>query len=134
MTDDRGYDPRYDPAFQRGWGGPEPDAPPRPAPADPERIVVIAEPAADPVAEAAEERRGGLNPFLIALAALAVLLIVAGVWMASRVSEGYAAQGPSTQVDYAILQILAIASPVTALLGVATGIGVLFVFAVRWGR
>lgn len=133
MTDDRGYDPRYDPAFQRGWGGAEPDAPARPAPSDPDRIVVIAEPVA-PEPEAPGEHRGGLNPFLIALAALAVLLIVAGVWMASRVSDGYAAQGPSTQVDYALLQILAIASPVTALLGVATGIGVLFVFAVRWGR
>lgn len=135
MTDDRGYDPRYDPAFQRGWGGAEPDASARPAPSDPDRIVVIAEPVApEPDGEAPGEHRGGLNPFLIALAALAVLLIVAGVWMASRVSDGYAAQGPSTQVDYALLQILAIASPVTALLGVATGIGVLFVFAVRWGR
>lgn len=126
------FDPRYDPAYQRGWEG-EPVAPPRVAPTDPERIVVIAEPASDPDAEVAADRRG-VNPFLLALAAVAVLLIVAGVWMASRVSEGYAAQGPSTQVDYAILQILAIASPVAALLGVATGIGVLFVFAVRWGR
>jgi hypothetical protein len=33
-----------------------------------------------------------------------------------------------------MLQLLMIAAPLTILLGVMTGIGVLFVFAVRWGK
>lgn len=133
MSDSR-FDPRFDPAFQRGWEGPEPVAAPsagaeRPAPRD--RIVVTADPEPE-VTHDDEGRR--LNPFLVALAAIAVALVVAGLWMASLVSSGFNDQGPTTQVDWALLQILMIASPVTALLGVATGIGVLFIFAVRWRR
>ncbi|MGX5682144.1 hypothetical protein [Schumannella luteola] len=131
MSDSR-FDPRFDPAFQRGWDGPEPATTTAPEPArvaSPDRIVVTAEPEPDFEPDA---RR--LNPFLLALAAVAVALVVAGLGMASAVSSGFNAQGPTSQVDWAILQVLMIASPVTALLGVATGIGVLFVFAVRWRR
>lgn len=131
MSDDRGFDPRYDPAFQRGWDAPEVEerAAATPAPVA-DRIVVA--PESTPLVE--EVERGGVNPFLVALGALSVLLVAAGVWMASRVSDGYLQQGPSTQVDYAILQVLMIASPLTVLLGVLTAIGMLFVFAVRWRR
>ena len=44
MSDDRSFDPRYDPAFQRGWDGPAaPVTSPAPRPAEPERIVVAPE-------------------------------------------------------------------------------------------
>ncbi len=129
MSDSR-FDPRFDPAFQRGWDGPAPSVLPESVrPADPERIVVTAELAPEPEHES--DRR--LNPFLIALGGVAALLVVVGLWMASQVSSGYSSNAP-TQVDYAMLQLLMIAAPLTILLGVMTGIGVLFVFAVRWGR
>jgi hypothetical protein len=129
MSDSR-FDPRFDPAFQRGWDGPVPSVLPESVrPADPERIVVAAEVPPEPELES--DRR--LNPFLIALGGVAALLVVAGLWMASQVSSGYSSNAP-TQVDYAMLQLLMIAAPLTILLGVMTGIGVLFVFAVRWGN
>jgi hypothetical protein len=130
MSDGQRFDPRFDPSFQRGWDGPAaapaPEPPARPR-ADPERIVVTAEP--EPVRDTDSRR---LNPFLIALGAVAVALVVAGLWMATVVSSGFNDQGPTSQVDWAVLQVLMIGSPVCALLGVATGIGILFVFAVRW--
>lgn len=133
MSDDRGFDPRYDPAFQRGWDGPvAPVASETKRPAEPERIVVVPERAA--VEAEDDEPRRRLNPYLIVLGAVSIALVVAGVWMASRVSEGFSEQGPSTQVDYAVLQVLMIASPVTALLGVATAVGIIFLLAARWGR
>jgi hypothetical protein len=131
MSDDR-FDPRFDPSFQRGWDGPAPSTPvakPERPVLTPDRIVVTAEPEPEHDGEA---RR--INPFLIALAAVALALVVVGLWMASVVSSGFNDQGPTTQVDWAVLQVLMIASPVSALLGVATGIGILFVYAVRWGR
>lgn len=132
MSDSR-FDPRFDPAFQRGWDGPEPatttTAPEPTASTTPDRLVVTAQP--EPETEPDARR---LNPFLVVLAAVAVALVVAGLWMASAVSSGFNDQGPTSQVDWALLQVLMIASPVTALLGVATAVGVLFVFAVRWGR
>lgn len=136
MSDDRGFDPRYDPAFQRGWDGPvtpvAPVASGAPRAAEPERIVVSPDRAASEDAD--EEPRRRLNPYLIVLGAVSIALVVAGVWMASRVSEGFSQEGPSTQVDYAMLQVLMIGSPVTALLGVATAVGILFLLAARWGR
>lgn len=129
MSDSR-FDPRFDPAFQRGWDGPVPSVLPESVrPADPERILVTAEVPSEPEHES--DRR--LNPFLIALGGVAALLVVVGLWMASQVSSGYSSNAP-TQVDYAMLQLLMIAAPLTILLGVMTGIGVLFVFAVRWGK
>ncbi len=98
-------------------------------PAEPERIVVTADVA--PEVEYESDRR--LNPFLIALGGVAAILVLVGLWMASQVSAGYSSNAP-TQVDYAMLQLLMIAAPLTILLGVMTGIGVLFVFAVRWGK
>jgi hypothetical protein len=132
MSDGTRFDPRFDPAFQRGWDGPAPEPARDTARAvvEPERIVVTAE--REPELDDADDARR-INPFLIALAAISVALVVAGLWMASLVSSGFNEQGPTSQVDWALLQILMIASPVCALLGVATGVGILFVFAVRWG-
>ena len=138
MSDDRSFDPRYDPAFQRGWDGPAaPVTSEAPRRAEPERIVVA--PQRVSVEEGVDgvdgdEGRRRPNPFLIVLGVVSIALVVAGVWMASRVSDGFSQQGPSTQVDYALLQVLMIASPVTTLLGVATAVGILFLLAARWGR
>ncbi len=135
MSDDRSFDPRYDPAFQRGWDGPAaPVTSPAPRPAEPERIVVAPERVSADEGVDGDESRRRLNPFLIVLGVVSIALVVAGVWMASRVSDGFSQQGPSTQVDYALLQVLMIASPVTTLLGVATAVGILFLLAARWGR
>ncbi len=78
-----------------------------------------------------EQRRRGINPFLVVLGAIAVLLVVLGFAMTGYVVDHYGINaGPA--VDYMLMQIYMIAAPLTALLGVSTAIGVLFVFAVRW--
>ena len=135
MSDDRGFDPRYDPDFQRGWDGPTaPATREAPRAADPERMVVAPERLPETEVPEDDEHRRRLNPFLIVLGAVSIALVVAGVWMASLVSDGFSQQGPSTQVDYAMLQVLMIGSPITVLLGVATAVGILFLLAARWGR
>ena len=40
----------------------------------------------------------------------------------------------SSNFDFVTLQVLTAAAPLVICLGLATGIGVLFVFAVRWNR
>jgi hypothetical protein len=168
MSDDRArLDPRFDPAFQRGYDGVMPSgssATPTPATAAPNSAPAVAPPAAAPpstpeprtlpreevVPSAAastssprtlltpdafvadEPRR--LNPWLIALGAVSVLLTIGGLLLITRLRDLFADTQNSAEFDYVVLQSLIIGAPILVGLGLATGIGLLFVLAVRRSR
>lgn len=139
MSDDRGIDPRFDAAFQRGYQGATDAPPPASRPAAPAIGLppVVAAPVAprpepQPVPEADEPRRR--NPFLIVLAVLSLLLIGGGLYVTVRLRDLFADTQSSTQVDFVTLQLLVAAAPIAIGLGVATALGILFLLAVRWGR
>ena len=77
-------------------------------------------------------RRG--NPFLVALAVIGVALAVGGLVLVFQLRTIFGDGNGNPDFDYVTLQTLMIAAPILTGLGLATGIGVLFVFAVRWGR
>lgn len=146
------FDPRFDPAFQRGYDGPtsavpreklQPTAtitPPSPvreptAPQQSTRVESAPRFLVEPTPVEEEDlapRRA--NPFLIALLVIAVALVGGGLYLTSRLGELFASPGPTDQYDYITLQVMTIAAPMLIVLGIATGIGVLFIYAVRWGR
>lgn len=175
------FDPRFNPAFQRGFADgadgaatAEPDAnwradepalvhPSAPSPARASspiagaaRLPVDARPT--PGADAADTDNGTdavtqvehypdgeyiaapepasvRNPFLVALAAVAVLLVAVGGWVFSQARAGFDdTANIQSQGDFLSLQAMIAAGPSIMLLGVATGIGVLFMFAARWRR
>ena len=148
------FDPRFDPAFQRGYDGPtdvapkpttQPQAagraesarigsPPPPARTadEPERAAastaVSTESTADNEAEDSDARRA--NPYLIALGAISILLVGGGLYLVSRIQDIYASS--SANFDFVTAQVLIVASPIIVGIGILTGIGVLFLYAVRW--
>lgn len=180
-------DPRFDPAFQRGFDPSIPiesSAPPRqprrsaqapvqlvtaapPAPAAapsapaapvPAPAAVVPAAAAEPkpvapaetvaadaeaedetstvdaAVEDAPEATSVRNPFLLFLAIIAVALIAVGVWLFVRSGEAFNTTQVRSQGDYMTLTATIDMAPFIALLGAATAIGVLFVFASRWRR
>jgi hypothetical protein len=180
MADDPNrIDPRYDPAFQRGFSGeirttrrgesalrrtavvssapdrlpaaPVPSAgaaasqppveavPAEPAAAEPAAPEPIGprEPAAVPspvvvAAESASARDVTRNPFYLAAAALAVLLIVGGaVWL----NQGFAAiadDRTATNVGYYAAMAMSFGAPLLIGIGIAIIAGLLFVLARGW--
>jgi len=131
------FDPRFDPAFQRGYDGPAvtpPATSDASAPAAPPLVRIDPQAAVAPQAELDElpPRRG--NPFLVALAVIGVALAVGGLVLVFQLRTIFGDGNGNPDFDYVTLQTLMIAAPILTGLGVATGIGVLFVFAVRWGR
>lgn len=161
---DPDFDPRFDPAFQRGFADgaeqstrqgaarsavgrtqpqsryAEPVAGPRapagtttaapPVPGAP--ITTPVSGPADDAADADRERRP--NPFLIALGALSVVLVAAGMWGVQTARAPFLGTNVATDVDFVGLQILQVLAPMSIALGAATAIGVLFVFAVDWQK
>ena len=75
-----------------------------------------------------------VGSFVLGLLGAAVLLVAGGLYLVSRLSDMFANPQGSAQYDYITLQALTIAAPMLIVLGVATGIGVLFIYAVRWKR
>ena len=158
MADDTtGFDSRFDPAFQRGFDGSVAEvrplatpAAPTPVPDDVERLVALVEAATSteggPGGDHDGDRDGardddhdddeprGVNPFLLALAIVGVVLIGGGIYTAQAVSASYAADDIISSLDYVTFNLVIYGVPVAIALGVATGIGVLFVHAVRWNR
>ena len=131
------FDPRFDPAFQRGFDGRTRPASKQTDDAAPEspplvRIDPDAAALADPEPEDLLARRG--NPFLVALIALAVALTVGGLALVFQLRTIFADSTASSEFDYITLQTLTIGAPILVGLGIATGVGVLFVLAARWGR
>ncbi len=137
MSNDRSsFDPRFDPAFQRGFDGEvesiltervemvvEPVLAP-PAVSDPQ-LIEISEP---------DARGRRINPYLIALGAVSVVLIAGGLYLVSRLREFFDSSQTTSDFDFVILQVLLYAAPLIVVLGVATAIGIVFLAAVRWGR
>lgn len=86
---------------------------------------------ADPFAEPLARRA---NPFLIALIVLSIALITGGLYLVVKLRDLYAAtQGPGA-IDYVTIQVLIPTAPIAIGLGVGAGLGVLFLYAARWGR
>ena len=138
MSDHGRFDPRFDPAFQPGYEGPLTPARPartRPAASAPEALPVIVDaPPVQEVVDDDEPQQRRPNPFLIALGAVTVLLLGGGLYLVSRLRDLFADTQSTSDFDYVTLQVLMYAAPLLLVLGLATGIGVLFVFATRWGR
>jgi hypothetical protein len=160
-------DPRFDPAFQRGFDqtipieefvpAPTPRkstvAPPAPAPvAAPATVVVpaaspaeapapvdsdgdpIASVPTDPAVDAELDSSPSRNPFLLFLCIIAVALVAAGIWLFVRSGDAFNSREVRSQGDYMSLDATIHMAPFIALLGAATAIGVLFVFASKWRR
>ena len=172
MSDDASkFDPRFDPAFQRGYDGPvQPsvrrrprvESPPEPIGLPPQYSAVERPVLADPMSDLlrrddrregagrTEDRaqressdyedddeiapRGG-NPFLIILAMIGVLLILASVALLMNMDQiMQQANQNNPQPNYNLMLVVQLGTPMLITLGLATLIGVLFVFAVRWKR
>ena len=160
-------DPRFDPAFQRGFEGePAPlsssqrqqvgtvpanegyaasplvrDQPLASSPQHPSPQLSTSQHSVPPAqrhsseqfeseAELDEAPTGGLNPFLIGLLVIAAALIGAGIYLLQWSRELM----NGSQVDFVLAQTVIYAVPIAIGLGVATAIGVAFVYAVRWRR
>lgn len=149
MSDDRDFDPRFDPAYQRGYEGvvdAAPQArrgPATTAPATPAAQPIGLPPTAarqpepvhpTPVEGFVESPRRRPNPFVIALVVLSVLLVGGGLYLVSRMRDLFANTQSSTDFDFVTLQVLIGIAPIVIGLGVATALGVIFIYAVRWGR
>jgi hypothetical protein len=147
-ADDDRFDPRFDPAFQRGYSGPAPTAPapvsrpatetPRQQPTKP-RVVEPEHPVRQTVPVDELEyiddtpvRR--TNPFLIGLGAVALILVGGGLYLISRMRDLFASTENQNDFDFITMQVLVQLAPIIVSLGLATAIGVLFIYAVRWGR
>lgn len=168
MSDEKnaGVDPRFDPAFQRGFDtsipieeyvpAPLPRKLPTPAaqPAKPAAVVPAAtapvvSPAAvapapdataleltdsDSAPEVEPDASASRNPFLLFLGIISVALVVAGIWLFVQSGDAFNSKEVRSQGDYMSLDATIHMAPFIALLGGATAIGVLFVFAAQWRR
>lgn len=92
------------------------------------------EPASDeePVAEITPETAPSRNPFLLFLGIIAVALIAVGIWLFVRSGDAFNSKVVRSQGDYMSLTATINMAPFIALLGAATAIGVLFVFAAKY--
>ena len=151
MSDDARFDPRFDPAFQPGYAGPIAAGPsaakdvPAPTaaaptalsaapPAAPPAMSGVAAPVPDTTTHEPADGRG-VNPFVIGLGVVSIVLTLGGVYLITLLQQMFAAsQGSQSTFDYATLQALLYGVPLLITLGIATAIGVLFIFAVRWWR
>ncbi len=144
MSNDRSsFDPRFDPAFQRGFDGEVESFPTErlsaPAIIEPTTIEpVLGSPAVtEPqlIEVAAPDARGRrINPFLIALGAVSVALIAGGLYLVSRLRELFDSSQTNSDFDFVTLQVAMNAAPLIVVLGLATAIGLVFIAAVRWDR
>lgn len=138
MSNDARFDPRFDPAFQPGYDGPPaatPAAQPAPVAAKPPvAFVGIAAPSPSEDGGSPEPRPVGINPFVTGLGAAAVVLVAVGFYLVALTGEIYNAGGGAPGLDYASFQMLSFAAPLVITLGIATAVGILFLFAARWWR
>jgi hypothetical protein len=168
MSDEKNaeIDPRFDPAFQRGFDQTipieeyRPDPLPKkaepaaaPPPVAPSRVAPVTPPAARPepaIAEVAEpdsdsaaagdaadsepDASPSRNPFLLFLAIISIALVAAGIWLFVRSGDAFNSKEVQSQGDYMSLDATIHMAPFIALLGAATAIGIVFVFASKWGK
>jgi hypothetical protein len=128
----RQFDPRFDPAFQRGFEG---------AVASFEKVAteelsveeVPPEVVSQPLQADAPTPSLRANPWVPALWVVAAVLIVAGIagqTIAETITAGPTAETPL--VEYVIPALLRALSPWLLVAGLLAGIGVMFLHAVRW--
>jgi hypothetical protein len=141
MSDDTRFDPRFDPAFQPGYVAP-PTQPtrrnPLPAvvPPPPTPLPLVVPTAVEvtgvepPVVESASP--GGINPFVIGLGAVSVVLVLGGLYLTAQARELYSSSAGASGFDYATFQVVIYGAPLMIAVGIATAIGILFLFAARW--
>lgn len=172
MSDDNDVeiDPRFDPAFQRGFdpsipieeyvpaplprratappmarepvAAAAPVPPTRPAPrpvtdaaeVDPAVSAVLPDAESEAVSDPSLESSPSRNPFLLFLGIIAIALVAAGIWLFVRSGDAFNSKEVRSQGDYMSLTATIEMAPFIALLGGATAIGVLFVFAAKWRR
>ena len=149
MSDSREFDPRFDPAFQRGYrddgsrasqqyrgiealeSGAEPVVlPPQPLePRDAAVVEALAHP--EPVAVSLHG-----NPWVRVLWVIAPVFILGGVigqaWSQSLLFNGSSASDPSAFVSYVVPSVVQSVGPWMVLTGLAALVGVVFLHAVRW--
>jgi hypothetical protein len=138
MSDDARFDPRFDPAFQPGYDGPLAEVQPatkgKTVASVPEALPAVQAPVShEPVIEDDPAPRR-MNPFLISLAAAAILLLGGGLYLVSRMRDLFADTQSTSDFDYITLQVLMGVAPLVLVLGLATGVGMLFLLAARWDR
>lgn len=158
MADERKVDPRYDPAFQRGFEGsvtsaprsrpiqrsesvaPAPFRPPLAAVTDADEthdqddVAPARETVPEPVADTAP-RRLSRNPFLIALTLLGAIMTAGGVAWANQARMLVATRGgAATDLDYWFLQASVVGAPLTIVAGIGIIAGVLFIAAIAWNK
>jgi hypothetical protein len=167
---DAEIDPRFDPAFQRGFDpnipieeyvpdrlprkpatappaaepivAPAPVAPAKPVPpqatespeAEPAAPAELPDADLEPVADPALDSSPSRNPFLLFLGIISIALVAAGIWLFVRSGDAFNSKEVRSQGDYMSLTATIDMAPFIALLGGATAIGVLFVFAAKWRR
>jgi hypothetical protein len=78
------------------------------------------------------ETTRGRNPFLIVLLIISVVLIGGGVGGLQWLRAKFLAPDIATDLDFVTLQASTVGAAIVVGLGLATAIGVLFVYAVRW--
>jgi hypothetical protein len=149
-------DPRFDPAFQRGFDSATPIRDRAPSVSRPSTPVSapVAQPltAPPPVPQASVEPPVATldadetpiatpvdsattrNPYLLLLAIVAVILVAVGVWLFVQSGAGFNTRAILAQGDYMSLDATIHAAPFVSLLGAATAIGVVFVFAAQWRK
>jgi hypothetical protein len=137
------FDPRFDPAFQPGFDGgvvavpsarKSRDAAPAQAALEQRAEAADRPVVTSPEAEAPAEQRRRANPFLLALLAVSFVLIAGGLGAAQSVSAIFDTENISVELDYVSLEMVKIAAPLSVALGVATAIGVLFIYAIDWKK
>lgn len=138
MSDGARFDPRFDPAFQPGYVAPptststtrpaQPPAVTSPPPAVlPDVVSSVSEAVLEDVASA---RR--LNPFVVALGVVSLSLVLGGLYMVLHGRQLYSSTGGVSEFNYVTFQVVIYGAPLMIALGIATAIGILFLFATRW--
>jgi hypothetical protein len=104
------------------------------SPAEPPTALTIAPLEQEIEPEPAPDLPAGRNPYLLTLGIVAVVLVGAGIWLFARSGAAFNSAEVRSQGDYMSLDATIHTAPFIALLGAATAIGVLFVFASRWRK
>jgi hypothetical protein len=113
-----------------------PPAAPKAQPTANEPYYIEVEVDADPEAavEPEPDSSPSRNPFLLFLGIISIALVAAGIWLFVRSGDAFNSRDVRSQGDYMSLDATIHTAPFIALLGGATAIGVLFVFASKWKK
>lgn len=159
MSDERDFDPRFDPAFQRGYVAGNGTAPTQnpagqgsePTPQwtnPPQALDARARPDAPamdaPASPAASAAHPGPeptvtldgNPWVKVLWIIAGVFVIGGLlgqsWAQSQFGNGVTTNGPNAFTSYVIPSLVQSICPWMILTGLVALVGVVFLHAVRW--